>query len=95
MPRLPVLSAVPRQHAIQATPYALSRNEAQERRADETPARKCELAEGEHEACVRVALVDKIVHREGSDARLCRTSFEGGHHNSASQNGGDSQRGTR
>src|SRR6266404_6923517 len=53
--------------------------EAQERRADETPAGKCEVAEGEHEACVRVAdphpLVDKIVHREGSDAHL-RASAE-------------------
>ena len=49
-------------------------DEAQEPRADESSAGERELAEGEHEARVRVtdayALVDEIVHRERGDAHL-------------------------
>ncbi len=49
-------------------------NEAQQRRAEKTPARECELAECEHEARARVAdaraLVDEVVDHERSDAHL-------------------------
>jgi hypothetical protein len=49
-------------------------DEAQEPSADETSTGERELAEGEHEARVRMtdayALVDEIVHRERGDAHL-------------------------
>jgi hypothetical protein len=77
-PRLPVLSAAPRQHVMHATPYTLSKKAGSMKRrsagADETPACEGELAEGEHEARARVAdtyaLVDEVVHRERGDAHL-------------------------
>jgi len=57
----------------------------QEHGTDKVPAGERELEEGEHEACMRVAVVDKVVHCKGgglpgtrmhTTAERTRASFE-------------------